>query len=940
MLGVSSEDLAQALTNKTSYVRKELYTIILNPEQSAAQRDYLVRDLYAILFAFVVETANHKLAPSSNDPPPPTQIVLLDQPGFQSRTPSGTNSIALSGNSPLIAAYGQNGFEEFCINFADELLQSYIVRNTFEDSVGYNASVVSDGVELPPIATMDNSACVELLRGVGLSERAHRKPGGMLGVMNKACSSFRQGKGSDRRDEEMLQDFMTKFGVHASYVASPGVGGVADKNLFGINHYAGPCSYDVTGFVEKDTDLLDSSFVSLLRNSSDTFVSKLVSGPSLATETHHQDSSIIVQAQVSSRPLRQPTTVVTQTRASTDEPNQLDPSKIYPLTTQLNHNLSELFSSLDKCHLWTVSCIRPNDSGLPNSFDKRRVKAQIRSLLLPDIISRRKTEFVVDFDVEEFCERYVPTIRGEIPLRIRQCAQKNGIHEGVDYVLGHRSIWLTYTAWKLVEDVLRDMENERNGNEEVPPEEDPFNPDDAATEHTHEQSIAGQGGFYESQDNLLLARTGTQGTNYFDANNLAYGQGGLRTPGHDVPAYTEQDDGSAWGSEWDKKAPLDRPPEQEKMAQGDGGMVVNNAPNAVEEVPTSRTRRIWLIVVRLMTFYIPDFMLTYIGRMKRPDIRLAWREKLTICLLIFLCCCLILFYIIFFGLLLCPDLNKAWNTKEVGEHTGTNDFFVSIQGRVYDVSNFVHGQHSDIPGTASNAEDFLDAVAGTDMTGYFPPPLFLACSGLVSDQTIELQNSNFTPVTSSAVHTSGVLQSAQSTKLDNSNWYTDLFLPKINQFHKGPLVFTPGEVKSQAEDPNTNRYSHFDRLSLDFAHLCFSSIWGIYQNDVFDLTPYVNTQTTFQNSDPRYEFLDSDIVDVFQQQAGQDITKTLNSVLATKNDTTQAANMACLKNMFFVGNTDFRKTPRCQVQNGLLLAFSVIIMTTIGAKCELPYILL
>ncbi len=100
------------------------------------------------------------------------------------------------------------------------------------------------------------------------------------------------------------------------------------------------------------------------------------------------------------------------------------------------------------------------------------------------------------------------------------------------------------------------------------------------------------------------------------------------------------------------------------------------------------------------------------------------------------------------------------------------------------------------------------------------------------------------------------------------------------------------------------------------------------------MTPYTNTLSVFQNADPRYEFLDSDILSVFQQQSGQDITKALNTVLATKNSTTQQANMACLKNMFFVGNTDFRKTPRCQVQNGLLLAFSVVIMTTIGAKCK------
>ena len=49
----AGEELAETLTNKTSYVRKELYAAMMNAEQSAAQRDHFVRDLYAILFAFV-----------------------------------------------------------------------------------------------------------------------------------------------------------------------------------------------------------------------------------------------------------------------------------------------------------------------------------------------------------------------------------------------------------------------------------------------------------------------------------------------------------------------------------------------------------------------------------------------------------------------------------------------------------------------------------------------------------------------------------------------------------------------------------------------------------------------------------------------------------------------------------------------------------------------
>jgi chitin synthase len=72
-----------------------------------------------------------------------------------------------------------------------------------------------------------------------------------------------------------------------------------------------------------------------------------------------------------------------------------------------------------------------------------------------------------------------------------------------------------------------------------------------------------------------------------------------------------------------------------------------------------------------MTRRIPSFLLSPIGRMKRPDIRLTWREKVTICLLIPFCC---VFIIIFFGKLLCPDLNKAWDARGVSRCTEINDF--------------------------------------------------------------------------------------------------------------------------------------------------------------------------------------------------------------------------------------------------------------------------
>ena len=51
-------------------------------------------------------------------------------------------------------------------------------------------------------------------------------------------------------------------------------------------------------------------------------------------------------------------------------------------------------------------------------------------------------------------------------------------------------------------------------------------------------------------------------------------------------------------------------------------------------------------------------------------------------------------------------------------------------------------------------------------------------------------------------------------------------------------------------------------------------------------------------------------------------------------DTNQAlATKICLINLFYIGQTDFRKGARCQIPD-YLLAFSALIALTILAKCK------
>jgi len=112
--------------------------------------------------------------------------------------------------------------------------------------------------------------------------------------------------------------------------------------------------------------------------------------------------------------------------------------------------------------------------------------------------------------------------------------------------------------------------------------------------------------------------------------------------------------------------------------------------------------------------------------------------------------------------------------------------------------------------------------------------------------------------------------------------------------------------------------------------------WAVWDKNIYDLTDYFYTISANQGNTGPYTFLTSAITDIFQQQPGQDITKPLNAAVAKLDTATAQKNIQCLKNMFFVGQTDFRKEARCQVQNYLLLVASSILVASVAVKCEHP----
>ncbi|KAK4970537.1 hypothetical protein LTR66_011537 [Elasticomyces elasticus] len=561
-------------------------------------------------------------------------------------------------------------------------------------------------------------------------------------------------------------------------------------------------------------------------------------------------------------------------------------------------------SVIGSSRVWYQLSLHPTDespaalANLPSTmfpWSAGSVSTQIRLWRLPEWANHRnkQLDFTADFDIEEFVDRYARLGcqggRDGVESWIMERGWSNG-----EVVVGNERVWIRESAWWEAESML-DLKPIEN-----------VSPSDmlggmigaGGLESGYSvQTPNFGGGFFGNQyaDNAsrdhLLGRQASMGArSALGARSLA------PTQAHTMRSASGGDYGL--GSKGDDKR-------GDVTYYGELDPELGE-PKIVTEVPITKSRRAWVAATWALTFWIPSFTLRYAGRMKRPDVRMAWREKLLLIFIIFLMNATVVFYIVEFGRLLCPNFDKAWSQKEVSYHQGDADYWVSFRGGVYDLSKFWKLQHSDM--AIETTTDNMQPFGGTNVDAYIVPPLTIACPGLVNDDTIRLM-SNTTLDNPSAAHTSGpTYQSSPDTKLHNIDWYVQNFLLRMKEYYKGDLVTDKAVVL--AEGQNNQHY------------------WFMINNRIYDMTDYFYT-LKFMNNLPSYTFFAEDVVTLVKENPGQDITQQWHDTL---NYTTRINSLNCLNNAFYVGKTDFRKSVKCQVNNYILLAFTIILCTVILTK--------
>ncbi|KFY43308.1 hypothetical protein V494_02029 [Pseudogymnoascus sp. VKM F-4513 (FW-928)] len=582
----------------------------------------------------------------------------------------------------------------------------------------------------------------------------------------------------------------------------------------------------------------------------------------------------------------------------------------------------DLATVLGSSRVWYHLSMHPIDDApgtlvsLPSTtsaWSAGTVSRQLRAWRLPEWANRRtkNLDFTADFDHDEFAVRYASLGCKDGRDGVESWVMERGWTNG-EVVVGRERVWMREGAWWEAESMF-DLT--------------PAGAAGASGDYGVLGDLLGAGGY----DTGYSAGTHNQSGFFNAAPSELHHQDsreGFLQPGGDGGGARAK---SVFGAASKAPTRAQHAGDYGLGFKGDnmqGHVYYNNElgefvdnldpelanPKAVVSDKVTFSRRLWVGFVWALTFWIPSFLLRYVGRMKRPDVRMAWREKVVLVFIIFLINGIIVFYIVVFGRLLCPNFDKVWDTENVATHQGDNDFWVSIHGKVYDITKFWKQDH----GTTARPvqESDMGQLRGLNLDAYFMPPLTQSCPGLVTEPLVYIQQNGTQGEYSWALHDSGSFRDSETgDKMHDWDWYWKTFQPRMEEFYKGHLVTKTDLIKSDGEDN-----SHY---------------WFTLDGAIYDLNNYFYTVKTM-GGQALYDFLDEGFSTMVKNNPGQDLTEAYALLLSKATDDTQVASIKnslnCVRNTFYIGIPDFRWTPRCQVNNYILLAFTIILCCVIGVK--------
>ncbi|NWR46244.1 MYO15 protein, partial [Regulus satrapa] len=354
LLRVSAELLQAAVTHRVTVTSYDRIFTPLSVEGAIDARDSIAKALYYLLFEWLLLRINEWLAPWESD----CAVGIVDIHGFED--------------------LGVNSLEQLCINFANEHLQWFFSQTVIaQEEEEYS----QEQLAWIPISKMYSESCLDFLTA---------KPHGILCILDDQTSL------TQATDHTFLQKCHYHHG-NSPWYTKPKL----PLPEFTVQHYAGPVTYQVHKFLNKNRDKLQPEVLDIFSQSRLKVVSNIFQR---AKAAYGQ------QRELGGRGKR------LRPQAST-------------LVSKFQQSLQDLTAKLRGSHVFFIRCITPNPRKLSNIFDVEYVHCQLRHSGILEAIHIRKEGYPVRLPFQSFLARY-GLLDGGSPSSLEQ-------REGCAAVLAH-----------------------------------------------------------------------------------------------------------------------------------------------------------------------------------------------------------------------------------------------------------------------------------------------------------------------------------------------------------------------------------------------------------------------------------------------------------------------------------------------------------------------
>ncbi|ROT38741.1 chitin synthase [Sodiomyces alkalinus F11] len=892
-LGVSTQDLQTTLSYKTKMIHKERVTIMLDPSGARAHANELARTLYSLLVTYIIENVNQRLCAPEDSVA--NTVSIIDFPGFSQQTSTGSV------------------LDQLLNNAATEALYNLTLQNFFDRKADL---LENEDVAVAATSYFDNSDAV----------RGLLKPGnGLLSILDDQSRR-------NRTDLQFLESLRKRFeGKNPAITPGSSTAKLPGSNfltenaaaVFTVKHFAGEVDYPVKGLVEENGEVISADLLNMVNSTKSDFVARLFGQDALQTVPHPNERSTVMQASISSRPMRAPSVMSRKTaraaaaartqqvlqrqaaepaeaeKPTSDTASQVGGSR-NPASSDHGGAAGQFLAALDNVtravadpstNSYFVFCLKSNDRRIANQFDSKCVRTQVQTFGIAEVSQRlRSADFSLFLPFGEF----LGLVDAETMLVGSERERAELVIEdrrwpGNEVRVGSTGVFLSERYWM---DIAQLAEAS------------------SASGRLGQPSDAGGGDGYAfgaSKERLLSA--GNTPLMYGEKTRSGF------FGGHDSSDTRSEAGVSAFGG-GDMFKNLDT---REQMAErGNEKSLVE-----VEEYKDSPSRKRWVFAVYVMTWFIPDFFIRKLGRMPRKDVRVAWREKLAINLMIWLACGVAAFFMVGFPLLICPrqDVYSAQELSSYNGERGSRGAYISIRGYVFDLGAYAPRHYP----PNIDTEDILD-YAGMDVSSLFPVQVSALCrgrSGRVDPRVLldyKPRNLTGSPTVINRNDLNARFHDFRYFTNDTrEHWYYQQMSMLRSRYLKGRVGFSPQYISTLGRRQEVV-------VSMD--------------GHVYDLTQYVIGGRPMADKPGRPEpnpgsrdevdFMDESVMTLIRQMSGEDITKHYE---ALDIDPEVKGNMTtCLNNLFYVGDVDTRGSVRCQFAAYLVLAISALLASIIAFK--------